>query len=200
MAAPLLTPELLDAFEAQLRARAVPLDEWTLPGATDDEIEVSLSGIGLTAPDELRVWWRWRNGVITEGRRLLPQPWGQALSVTDAIARYESCRAVARAAAQPKLNLFADDLWHPSWLPILGTAQAVAVECDVGDGDPSPVLFVDHEDLETYNKPRAGSLGEVVAWWISALQTGAWHREEAAGWWLVDRARLAPPAQTSPLL
>jgi hypothetical protein len=200
MAAVLLTPERLEAFEAQLRARAVPIDEWTLPGASDDQIDAAMAPIRIAAPGELKVWWRWRNGVMPAGRRRLPQPWGQALSLADAVARYESCRAVARAAALPALNLSSDDLWHSSWLPILDTAQAVAVECDVGKDEPSPVLFVDHEDLETYNKPRAGSLGEVVAWWTSALETGAWYWDETAGWWLVDRARLDPTVQKSPLL
>ena len=51
-----------------------------------------------------------------------------------------------------------------------------------------------------FSVPRASSLGEMVDWWIMALEADIWYWNEADGWWRTRRERLDPQLQTNPLI
>jgi hypothetical protein len=196
----LLDEDQLLHFETLLRRHDVPLDEWTNPGLSDVDIDLATSSLGLPLPREARVWWRWRNGTIHGGRRKLPAPWHEALSVSDAIDQYRRCRQVAKNTAPDWPHNNPDLIWNPSWLPIINTTQPIAIDCSVPEDAPTPVLRVDWSDIEHSSRPRAASLGEMVGWWIVALDTGAWYWNEKDGWWRVRAERLDPALRTNPLL
>jgi cell wall assembly regulator SMI1 len=201
----LLDEDQLRRFATLLRERAVPLDEWTRPGLNDTDIDATISPLGLRLPREARIWWHWRDGTIHRGRRKLPGPWREALSLQGAVDRYRELRQIARDTASDWPQNDPDLLWHPSWLPIIGTAQPTALDCSVSVDAPTPVVHVDWADLDRslqprFSVPRASSLGEMVDWWIMALEADIWYWNEADGWWRTRRERLDPQLQTNPLI
>jgi hypothetical protein len=194
-----LTQTALEGFEGALRRAGAPVDEYANPGISEDEIAETLAEIGIAPPVEAKVWWGWRNGVHWEGSESLPGPFRDAASVTRSVKRFRSARHNAELVAAPD-DLSADDLWHPSWLPIIDSRHAVAIDCAVAFGEPSPVLLVMHEDRATFDKPRAGSLGEAVALWTAALDAGAYVWSEKAKRWFHEYDGVGPPLSDSPLI
>lgn len=190
----------LQRFEMALRAHNVPFDEWTCPGLGDADIDTAIEPLGLSLPREVRVWWRWCNGTIHGGRRKLPGPWSEALSIKGAVTQYQEARQVAENTAPDWPHEDPDIIWPPSWLPIVGTTQPIAVDCSVPEDAPTPVLRIDWSDHEHSRQPRARSLGDMVSWWIAALESGAWYWSDEDGWWRTNRERLDPKLQTNPLL
>jgi cell wall assembly regulator SMI1 len=201
----LLGEEQLLRFEALLREHDVPIDEWTRPGLDDADIDLAISPLGLRLPREARIWWRWRDGTIYGGQRKLPGPWYMALSIEGAVDQYLQLRQVAKNSAPDWPQNDPDIIWSPSWLPIIRTAQPIAIDCSVPLDAPTPVLHVDFTDLDRslqprFNVPRASSLGEMVGWWIMALETDIWYWDESDGWWRTRRERLASALRTNPLV
>jgi cell wall assembly regulator SMI1 len=196
----LLDAEQLHRFETLLREHDVPFEEWTRPGLNDADIDATTSPLGLRLPREARIWWRWRNGTIHGGRRKLPGPWHEALSLEGAVDQYRQFRQIAHNTAPDWPQNNPDIIWHPSWLPIIRTTQPIAIDCDVPEDAPTPVLLVDWQNPERFDKPRASSLGEMVAWWIVALETDVWYWNEAEGWWRTRRERLDSQMRTNPLI
>ena len=75
-------------------------------------------------------------------------------------------------------------------MPVL----SFACDCSVPDGKPSPIYAVNWGARQNFAEPSASSLGEMVTWWLDALDGGAWRYEpDDAGWsydWtLVDQER-----------
>ncbi len=201
----LLTERQLTRFEELLREHDVPVDGCAQRGLSDDEIDSTMDAVGLRLPREARVWWHWHDGVVCDDIRRLPGPWHRSLSLGAAIEQYEKLRRIAQntAADWPQNN--PDVIWHPTWLPIINGGQPIAIECAVSEDAPAPVLHVDWTDLDKshqprFDKPRAASIGEMVGWWITALETGAWYWDEKDGWWRVRVERLDPALRTNPLL
>jgi cell wall assembly regulator SMI1 len=196
----MLEDKQLRRFETLLHKHDVPIEKWTRPGLTEAQIETAIKPLGLRLPQEVRIWWRWRNGTIYGGRRKLPGPWHEAMSIEDAIEHYQQCRQVAINTAGDWPHNDPDLIWSPSWLPIIKTTQPVAVDCSVPEDTPTPVLHIDWSDLEHSRRPRACSIGEMVSWWIAALENDAWYWDEQDKWWRTRRERLAPELRTNPLV
>ena len=57
----LLDADLLAEFEAALRAKGIDTDAMA-PGLTDTQIDQIIEPWELQLPEEVRAWWRWRNG------------------------------------------------------------------------------------------------------------------------------------------
>jgi cell wall assembly regulator SMI1 len=171
-----LTRELLDGLEARWKARGVPLLERLAPGLTDEEIDATMAPLGLRLPAEAREWWRWHDGVpatainYTYERHLGPRL--QYLPLAEAVERYRRRRA--EVAEDPSV----DDptyWWHPLWFPVVrsDSGEDLAVDCGVGEGEPSPVRLVDWW-REDFMNPLACSLGAAIAEWVDAFDTDRW--------------------------
>jgi hypothetical protein len=51
---------------------------------------------------------------------------------------------------------------------------------------PTPLRFVLWEDLDYFRKPRTESLGQLVEWWLEAVESGAWRWDRVREQWQQD--------------
>jgi hypothetical protein len=65
-----------------------------------------------------------------------------------------------------------DSVWGKNWLAI-GSLGKVACDCAVQAEAPVPILDVDYHHVDVPGTVSARSFGEMVRWWIEALETGA---------------------------
>jgi hypothetical protein len=53
--------------------------------------------------------------------------------------------------------------------------------------------MIDWEAGDDFGAPGAASFGEMVGWWIEAIDDGVWSWSEGDGRWLLDYERLRDP-------
>ena len=201
----LLSEELLAAFEERLARVGAPCVSAFRPGLSEDEMDALTAPLGLRLPEEARQWWGWHDGIpVAELERpidgqVAPQRHHYALS--EAVEQYRIGRAEAAylAKMQPPASDRVPELrnpdywWAPSWFPLTLSFGWVVLDCDVGKGEPSPLRLLDFAWLnEEVHVPRAASLGQLVEWWIEAMDTGAHVYDARRGRWDVDPDRLVP--------
>jgi cell wall assembly regulator SMI1 len=196
---PLLNMELLSAFEERLRSQGLPVDEWARPGLKIDEMEELLAPLGLTLPVEVSIWWQWHDGATRPGRERVFGP-KELLSLGEAVDAYRQLRLIAddTAAVWPEGD--SDYLWDPAWLPIKGLQLPIVVDCSVPDGQPTPMRFIDWQDLDGFSEPRAGSFGQMVSWWVEAIDCGAWRWNSERNQWDRHDEALEWRLRTNPLV
>jgi hypothetical protein len=73
-------------------------------------------------------------------------------------------------------------LWKRTWLA-LDPLGRVACECAVQADAPVPILKGDPHLVDEVGAVAARSFGEMVRWWIEALETGAWIYEPESDRW-----------------
>jgi hypothetical protein len=100
----LLSFDLLEALKARWRTAGWPGVERLNPGLTDEEIDAATQPLGLRLPTEVRIWWRWHNGIsIPPGQPVQPGEigaggrWYRPLAA--AIEHYTMMRGVAAKLA-----------------------------------------------------------------------------------------------------
>jgi hypothetical protein len=193
---PILDVSLLRAFEERLRLWDLPVGRWANPGLTDDEMDEVVAPLGLRLPIEARIWWGWYDGETKEGRGKLFTPWDGMLPLREAVDVYLSFRSMANKLSEPdhlpppRDN--PDFFWHPGWFPLLGPQLPFVIDCSVGENEPTPIRMIDWQDVDGFFEPRAGSFGQMVAWWIEAIDSGAWDRDTERQRWR-SRHMLLPP-------
>ena len=185
--APLLTSEQLDCLIDRLRGLgAVDAIERFQPGIADDEIDATLAPTGLSAPAEVRVLWRWRNGQPD----WQPEVEGpiksfyiksfRIMTAAEAAASYVWEREISERL-RPDIGF---DNWPRTFLPVMQSQRPIACETNVAPGEPSTVhMYVAGLD---FTKPFAASLGELVDRWIDAIDTGNWTYDRDTGKWHVE--------------
>jgi hypothetical protein len=197
---PLLNPEMLQAYEERLRTIGVPINDWT-PGLTDEQMRETLAPLGLRLPAEGRTWWGWHDGSPGYGdSKLIAPPGERFLTLAEAVETYREYRKIVEELVEPDIPELAnpDDRWSPSWLPIRGPQLPVVIDCSVGEG-PTPLRRIDLQDVEDSPRPRAQSLGQMVTWWIAALDSGAWRWDAERAEWSVNRELLEDGSRNNPL-
>lgn len=139
------------------------------------------------------MWWGWHDGVGAGKPRELGGPWFVFLTLADAVDQYRTSRDLAVTAALTPDET--DRLWHPSWFPITvtGYGAVIACDCSVPDDSPTPIRVVDWGHNERSDVPAAQSFGQMVEWWIEALESGAWRYDQTLGRWVIDHDRLEDP-------
>jgi SMI1 / KNR4 family (SUKH-1) len=173
-----LDRELLDRFEARLRASgAAVVDGWA-PGLTDDQIDALVRPIGIELPEEARAWWRWHNGVqpntppeswdVTPGRSLI--------SLEETLELYVEQRDWTRDAGFPEA-LLSPVSRHP----------ILFFQCDGECDAPVPIYVLDDWSDEA-PRPALPSIGELVQTWISYIDMGL-ATTNADGSWRKDSRR-----------
>lgn len=174
VAHPALDPALLDAYGEQPRVQGVPVDEWRTRGLTSEEMDAALAPLGLRLPIEGRAWWSWHDGARPAGREKLFGPAQNCLSLDAAVAQYRQSRFIAESIAEKELPPLddPDTAWHPAWFPIKGPGLPVVIDCSVEEGEPTPVRFIDWQNVDGFDKPKAYSFGQMISWWIEALESG----------------------------
>jgi hypothetical protein len=192
---PLLTIELLGDFERRLHEHGVPIKDILAPGLSDAEMAARVHPLPLELSREARVWWGWHNGTlpVEDYRYGLIAPGRYLVPLERAVADYRENRLLAeeraRAGGSPEV------WWDPKWIPLLSpdNGTTIACDCSVGPRDPSP-LHVVWWKLPDYDRPQraSDSLGQMIVWWIEAIDSGMWHYDRDAAIWRRDHRAIPP--------
>jgi cell wall assembly regulator SMI1 len=196
-----LTTDQLAELERLLIKQGAPVVQRFQPPASREAlaaVEAYLQ-LPLPLPRELRQWWEWHDGTDVKPHERAVQgligPSFIFLGAEDAIQVSRECRAEAVEIAPEE----PESLWGPTWLAI-GTHGMVACDCAVGEDAPVPVLDVDYHHTSTPGAVVAKSLGEMVGWWIEALETGAWAYEPERDWWRRRSGLISPDRERTGLV
>ncbi len=191
---PVFDLTLIAAYEARLRDLAVPLEEWDRSGLTDVEMDDIIANVSLRLPREARAWWGWHNGSPGYGLAKIAVPVGdKLLSLTEAVEVYREYRDLAVRLAEPDIPELAnpDDRWSASWLPITGPQTPTVIDCGHPELPVTPVRSINFQYVEESKDVSTVSLGQMVTWWIGAIDSGAWRWDNSRQEWSVDATRLA---------
>lgn len=191
--APILTGDLLAELEAALGQQDPELVARLAPGLDDQDIDELMRPRGLTLPEEARVWWRWHDGLTwstVDGR--IFGPGFQLLPLEAAVREYTSRLEQAEELAKEIPNI---TFWERPWFPLVGAGTGLFIfDCSGDPAAPAPISFYHVEEAGEDGRPPARSVGEMVAWWIDALERGVWYYDRELGGWgyrrdLLDRDR-----------
>jgi cell wall assembly regulator SMI1 len=180
-----LDHELLAGLEERLLSQGIPVDDWTHPGLSSEEVHERTAAIGLRLPDEALAWWGWRNGANDAGwGKVLPR-WRDFLSLERAIKEYKQSLRVAADSAPDHPHGDPNRLWRPEWFPLDDDPGQVVIDCGGAREAPIPIRRHSWEAMDEENEPvRAASFGDLVELWCRAIDVGAWEWDADAGkWW-----------------
>lgn len=164
----LLDAELLGRFESALRDCDVDVDDLT-PGLTNAEIDRIVEPWGLQLPNEVRAWWRWRNGTARE-KPVYLLPHRMMLNLSEAIWPHVDAVKLGRQEyADPEGAVQPVD-WDP----------AIFVQCTASGNAPAPVYVV--HDPAAPSRLVLASFGELVLTWIDLIERGIYARQPEGGW------------------
>lgn len=188
MPEPLLTADLIGRYERCLEGSGVPLVEFAEPGLSDAEMASLVEPLPLALSTEAKSWWSWQNGSVPgmgPGRGQVA-PGVYLVSLERAVSDYHENRLLAEERSEEGSP---DSWWDPEWIPILSPENGTTIGCDcsVPPGSPSP-LYVVWWKLPDHDGPQraTGSLGQMVEWWIEAINTGIWQYDRDAHRWHRD--------------
>lgn len=171
----------LDRLLATLKQAGAPIATRLNPGLSRSEQDAIVGPAGIELSEEARVWWGWRNGVDLDAAKPAATSlgWVTPLSLQAAI---EEAAMMAQISAQTAVDGY--DPWDPNWLPLVGTEGAsITCDCGAGTAQASPVRFIDLEmGVESFD-PVFGSIGELVEFWIEALERKFIEYDAARGDW-----------------
>lgn len=183
--APMLSIELLLELEARWRSQGAPIADHLRPGLNDREIDEATRPLGLRLPTEARIWWGWHDGAslrpnTTSDTSRLLGPGREYLPLLDAVALYEQELEIFRSVGDD-----AELLRPTTRFPITYSSGPISCDCAIAEGDPTPIYHVhSHDyDIDGVTHPKARSFGEMVTWWIEALNDEIWKWDPSTGSW-----------------
>jgi hypothetical protein len=142
---------------------------------------------------EARVWWGWRNGFVPGA-----PPYGGLIApgcYLVSLERAVTGHAENRALAEEREPSHPDHWWDSLWVPILSPANGTTIGCDcsVAEGEPSPLHVVWWKNPDD-DAPRrtAGSVGQMLVWWLEAIDSGLWGYDRDARRWTRDWEAVPP--------
>jgi cell wall assembly regulator SMI1 len=201
---PLLDRSLLNEYEQRLHDQGAPVQDWLNPGASSKEMAAVLAPVGLQLPLEGRALWEWYDGATSAGQGLVFGNGNFFLPLADAVEQYVRERETAKDLAGDEAPPFDDPdfRWPPGWLPFSGDpGHPAVIDCAVSDGDPVPVRCIAWEDQpEEYGLVEARSLGELINYFITAIDCGAWRWNATRELWDTEHELLAPDLRVHPML
>ena len=172
-ASPELLGELLDNYARELKRTSPRIYGAMLPGLPKSKISDELGAIGIEPPEEVLVWWNWRNGF----RPLVPIGLRHAqLRLEDAVYMYR------------RSSLGTDiDQWNPHWIHIAGSGNDGDAVCCQRSDEPPLVRAVSSFDIGTqpYEDPlrQVVSLCTPVTWWLLSIAKGWNSWDPITGFW-----------------
>jgi cell wall assembly regulator SMI1 len=200
----MLSVSTLGQLERRWRAQSVPLLERWSDGLSDAAMDALAAPLGLHLPAEARMWWGWHDGVPAERCALardrgIGGPGFQFLPLEEAIRDYRTGRRMVASGGD---DLDVDRAWHPGWLPLTAALNGtvVLIDCSVAEDAASPIYALRWDSVHEPRQPGARSFGEMVGWWIEALDQGAWRYDAAIGRWNYDYEMLPPERELTGLV
>ena len=132
------------------------------PGAHRPEIHAAFDAVGLAPLPELVSWYEWHDGGA-------PAPFNFAsFSLQEAIHWWHVSRDILETEDRRPA------LWRPSLWPLGRKMHPSSVYVECGHGDSRGVVFwVDWDGDDTAPVPVVGSLAEMAAAGVTALERGA---------------------------
>lgn len=186
----MVTEQLLDRLTATWHAHGVPIEEALAPGIDVTSFTSDDGSLHVELPVELRTWWAWHDGVVEGRAGSWPVvPGLRPMTVTESRDWWqwslEHAQKVAADALAGTPNANPAYWWRPSWIPLFSDGSGyVVADCDLGGPDVAPIRRIKWEpDLDVTSRPRTDSFGQLVEWWIEALELGVWaYDRDAEGW------------------
>jgi len=186
-----LSTEQLEHLERLLAEQGAPIVQRLQPPASAEAFAVIEAEFGLPVPEELRLWWGWHDGTNVKPHEKAAKasigPLFEFLSMEEALKATRESRELALDIDPDEPEIY----WGKTWLA-LGTDGRVACDLMSGPGASVSVLDVDYHKTSKPGTIAAQSLGEMVRWWIEALESGAWRYEPEHNRW-ARREELVPP-------
>lgn len=172
----ILDSSLIDRLIATLRVQGAPMVDHLNAGLSDDEMNALVAPLGISLPDEARVWWHYANGVTNANGVPPDAPSSIDLSPSWSWAPLEEivaeCREMRQIGNEDVLP-GEPSVYRDSWLPIvLGDGMLVMDTSQSVIAPAGTVDFADY-DLDDTWIPDLPSLGALVQAWTSALETRA---------------------------
>lgn len=183
----MLTEQLLDRLSATWRTHGAPIEDALAPGRTVESFTSDDGNLHVDLPEELRTWWAWHDGAspgalgphLTAYSSTKSREWWQTMMAEAA--------SMAANANMPDGTELADPghWWQETWVPLAGNAAGgeQVADCGLGPSGVTPIRLVDwhHEDRLP---PATNSLGQLVEWWIEAIELGIWTFDKDRGMWV----------------
>jgi len=179
-AGPDLLADLLERFDFEVSRRSPDVWATAQPGLSRDEITDRLARIGVTPPEELIVWWMWRNGHV-EGRPLRA-PFAQASLETS--IRY---RELYLANGLYMKFGFMTPLDSQNWLHLEHEGHLV-VCCDPSELPPVVMNVYSHAMVPDEYRHNL-SICTPIALWLASIVNGWMQYDVDTGFWRLDRGR-----------
>lgn len=191
---PALSADLLASLDRTLCEVGVPVAHLARTGLSDGQIDELMKSFAFELSAEARCWWNWRNGTLSARGRVAETAVGPHflfVSLEEAVAVFHRSRAVAKETADaqgdaPPADLSDPDYWwEPAWFPF-GVTGGGVVAADLDQAARrTPVLHIDwavSEERADWSTPKAASMGQLVTWWIEAIDDGVWTFHPERGW------------------
>jgi hypothetical protein len=194
--AAVLTRAMLEALSQRWRASGAPIAMNLRPGLSRAEIRAATEPIGLSLPEEAIRWWEWHDGTHSD-QFSLPRALGSAgglvhLSLAEAIDSY-SVRMQPQEAWERNHPEHDHVLWDRTWLPIASEDTGTVIACVCKDQSLAPVRALAWgEAASDVSNRGTRSFGELINWWIDAMDSDGWRYDACAGSWQRNRERLRP--------
>jgi hypothetical protein len=177
-----LSIEQLSELEELLEKQMAPIVSRFRPPASPASFGAIEELIGCPLPDELRQWWAWHDGTNAAPGELAVSssigPFFIFRSADEGLAITRECRKEAEEVSPDDPGA----RWGSTWIAV-GSHGQVACECAVESDAPVPVLDVDYHKAAYPGAVVTRSLGEMVRWWIEALESGAWRYDNEHNRW-----------------
>lgn len=166
----LLDDALLDRFEAALRGVGAVIVDHLAPGVDDARIDELLAPHGIDLPEEARVWWRWRNGVLPGTPRTFEQiaPSRDLRSLETVVYQYKQSWELMLDGGVVKM------------LEPFSAKPVIFLDCKVPRDAPIPI----HSLNDWTEDPRLvlPSFGELIATWIEYIDRGVFSTSTNGTW------------------
>ena len=173
--------EQLEHLERLLAKQGAPIVQCLQPPASPKALAAVESYLSLPLPNELKQWWGWHDGTnpdVYGSAAILIGPFFTFMNSQRSITATQERREMAKEIDSDEPETY----WGSTWLA-LGTSGVVSCQCAVESNAPVPVLDVDYHKAAYPGAVVCHSLGEMVRWWIEALESGAWRYDKAQNYW-----------------
>jgi cell wall assembly regulator SMI1 len=200
----ILDEELLGELKERWRRQGAPIASRLRPGRQDGSFDAVTEPLGLRVPAEARTWWSWHDGATTDGFRiswmLIGTGWS-FYSLDDAVAEaVEQRQRATEVARSTKLDPSA--VWNWDWLPISTDTHGGVIVVDGArqlEG-ATPVYYFEPEDGGGPRPVAAHSFGQMIRWWIEALDKGWTGWDPTSKAWAYDPYKIDPAIERTRLV
>jgi hypothetical protein len=176
-----LDQALLDMLYERWAERKLPILNHLRPGLIDAQIDELTAPLGITMPEEARVWWRWHDGAELNPNRNFKGDFGPNHYYMPLGQCVQMCARGRDGLAFDREN---PDTWYwvSGWFPFTTVGTLTLIDTGVSRDDPVPVRAYFPQDGEPY-PIGLPSIGMLIEAYIDAMDRGVWI-------WLDDQQRL----------